>query len=355
MRDILKITLLLGAIALGGCSFAGDGLWPDTADQAAEQSSEAKDGTTPVALGTWTPALTPPEAVTLNLPPKREVTATDSFVGRKVVDLRSDLHMLIDTLSGQQDEFAGIAGTTAQLASRYETTVSRVQSRAGAAGAPTQANLAAQLDAAGNDLDAIDGTRGSLGALAARVASNMGIASYISAGATSAMGVDGSAGQDQQLLQQILEDTAQAMAESDRLLTAISTTVARNEAQVAAERGNLQAWTAALNQGGLVASRPAGVTVGGSALISIGFGRSRLEFEDALYEVVQATLDVSPSARFKLVAVEPQRGSSGQAVKQNTRRVFQSLMDMGLPSDRVIMVSETSSAITSGEVQLYTR
>lgn len=357
MRDILKTTLLLGAIALGGCSFAGDGLWPETADQAAENTSAPASSASAAALGTWTPALTPAEPVTLDLPPKREVTATDSFVGRKIVDLRSDLHMLIDTVTGQQDEYAGIAGSTAQLASRYETTVSRVKSRAGAAGAPTQANLVAQLDAAGRDLAAIDGTNGPLRALAARVAANAGIATYVSAAATSAMEVDGGAGEDRQQLQQIIEDTAQVTAESNRLGTAINATIARNETQVAAERGNLTAFAASLSQTGVVASQPVGpaVTVGGPALIAIGFGRARLEYEQALYDVVSATLTASPESRFRLVAVEPQGRGAGQEVKQNARRVFQSLIDMGLPSERIILVSETSDAISAGEVQLYTR
>ena len=37
----------LGAIVLGGCSFAGDGLWPDTADQSAAQTPEAETAAAP--------------------------------------------------------------------------------------------------------------------------------------------------------------------------------------------------------------------------------------------------------------------------------------------------------------------
>ncbi len=357
MRDKIKITLLLAALALGGCSYAGDGLWPETADQAAEHASAAPAQASASALGAWTPALTAAEPLALDLPPKRDITPTDSFLGQKVAGLRSDLHMLIDIVSAQQEEYGDITGATAQLANRYQTTISRVRTRAGGTGAPTQANIVAQLDAAGKDLDAIDAAKPRLDDLAARVAANSGIATYVNAAATTAMGVNGGAEQDQAQLKQIVDDTNAVSAQNDRLLNAINATIANNQTQVAAERANLTTWSEAISQASVAASQPtvAAISTDGPALISIGFGRSRIEYEQALYDVVSATLNQSPEARFELVAVEPQRGGLGADLKQNTRRVFQSLMDMGLPSDRIILLSETSKAATAGEVQLYLR
>ncbi len=361
MFNIYKSALLLAALAVGGCSIAGNGLWPDTADQPAERthaSPTTPTGTERVTLGDWANPLTASEPLVLDLPASREATATDSFVGKKVVALRSDLNMLIGLLTGQNEEYGAIAGSTAQISQRYEATVKGIRARLTTGAAPNSPDLTAQLKSAGEGLELIDGGKPQLAELSARVSANTGVATYISASAKSATGVQGGAEKDHQHLAQIVEDVAQVMAENDRLLNEISTTIARNEAAVAAERTNLTALAAAVSQGsGGGASQPvmAVANVDASTLIAIGFGRSRIEYEQALYDAVSAALNQWPDARFELVAVTPQRGGSGRDVKRNTVRVFRSLIDMGLPSERVILASETSNAVTTGEVQLHTR
>jgi len=361
MLNKFRLTLLLAALALGGCSIAGDGLWPGTAEQAAEQAAaqtpSAPTGTERVTLGDWANPLSPGEPLVLDLPAPRDATASDSFVGKKVTALRSDLDFLVATLSGQNEEYGAIVGTTAQTVDRYDASINSVRTGLSAGAAPSDSGLVSQLQSASDGLDQIGGSKPRLTELSARVAANTGLAAYVGTSAKSAMDVDGAGEDDRQQLMQIVEDVAQVAAENDRLLSEVNASITRNDAGIAAERTNLSTLMAAVSRGtGSVESQPmAAAMISNGALIAIEFGRARFEYEQALYEAVSAALNQRPNARFELVAMMPQRAGSGKNMKQNTERVFRSLVEMGLPSERVILLSETDASLTDGEVQLYTR
>ena len=362
MLNNFKLITMLAVVALGGCTVAGEGLWPETADQPAEQTSTAAAGTQPtgterVTLGDWTNALTPGEPLQLDLPTPRDATASDSFVGKKVTGLRSDLDFLVATLTGQNEEYGAIVGATAETVGRYEASVNKVRTGLSTGAAPASPGMMSQLQSARQGLDLIDGSKPRLTDLSARVGANAGLATYVSTSAQSAAELPGAGDEDRQQLAQIAADVAQVAAENNRLLSEINATIARNDAAVTAERANLSTLMAAVSRdvGGETSLEMAAVNLGYGALIAIGFGSAPIEYEQALYETVSATLNQQPDARFELVAMMPQRGGSGTAMKRGTVRVFRSLMDMGLPSDRVILLSETSSSLTSGEVRLLMR
>jgi len=100
---------------------------------------------------------------------------------------------------------------------------------------------------------------------------------------------------------------------------------------------------------------------GGSALIVIRFDSANVVYEEALYGAVSTALEGKPDARFELVAVTPLSGAPSDVVanasnaKRDAERVMRSLIDMGLPADRVILASATSDTARTSEVQIYVR
>jgi len=363
MFNSYKLAVLGAAMVLGGCSVAGNGLWPETTEDGAAPaaitatSTEAPSETPSVTPSAWVEPIAPATPLVLDLPADREVTETGTFAGKKVAALRSDLNLLVAMVTAQSDEFRAINSSAAQSSQRYQASVSGVRSGLYSGATSGSPVLVAQLQSAQQDLFQIAGGKPRLTNLSSRVAANAGLASYVSNSARAAMGVHGAVDLDREQLTQIVADAAQVMTENDRLMTEISATIARNEALVIAETTNLSTLVTAVSAARTsVVNRPM-VAMAGSdgALISIGFGRAKLEYEQALYDAVSTALNQRPDALFELVAVMPQRSGSGQDMKQNTRRVFKSLVDMGLPTNRVTLTAETSNVATTGEVQVHAR
>lgn len=350
-----KPATLLVALIVTGCSVGGEGLWPETAYRNGVPVDPATDAPHAAAPAPWAEPIALAEPLVLDLPAQQEVPENGTFVGRKVTALRSDLNLLIAMVTAQNDEFATIAIDVVRASRHTQLLAGGVRSGMSTGTASGDADVAAQLQMARAGLDRIAGNRARLTDLSMRVAGNASRASYVSAAANSAMTVDGATDADRQHLTTITDETAQVIAQNDRLLTEIRAAIARNDAAVTAGHADLDALAATVGQGGtFVANRSmASRHHGGAALFVVGFGRPEIEFEQALHDTVSATLDQRPGARFQLVAVEPQTGASGAELKRSAARVFKSLLGAGLPTDRVTLASETSNLITVGEVQIH--
>ncbi len=91
----------------------------------------------------------------------------------------------------------------------------------------------------------------------------------------------------------------------------------------------------------------------------IRFDRPDVPYEQALYTAVSKALDRRPSAKFDIVAVTPTAGSAAQvalntnAAKRNAADVFESLVDMGLPGERMDVSAMTKASAKANEVHVY--
>jgi hypothetical protein len=100
---------------------------------------------------------------------------------------------------------------------------------------------------------------------------------------------------------------------------------------------------------------------GGRPLVVIRFDRPDVPYEESLYNAVSQALERRPGARFDIVAVAPGSANPATAVvganasKQNAESVRRSLVNMGLPSDRMSMSATSSPEVQDGEVRIYVR
>jgi len=73
-----------------------------------------------------------------------------------------------------------------------------------------------------------------------------------------------------------------------------------------------------------------------------------------LYQALSRALERRPDAVFDLVAVSPQGGNPANA-RQNAEAVYESMTNMGLPSERVAMAAMGSTSASTPEVHIYVR
>jgi hypothetical protein len=101
---------------------------------------------------------------------------------------------------------------------------------------------------------------------------------------------------------------------------------------------------------------PAGAGLAsGRPFVVISFDNPGVEYEQQLYEAVSAALARSPEVGFDLVAVAPDGVSNAEAARESMDRVRSSLLNMGLPADRVSISQLTDPSVQGNEVRLYVR
>ncbi|HUA51143.1 MAG TPA: hypothetical protein VMB81_03210 [Candidatus Sulfotelmatobacter sp.] len=374
----LRAALLLVALTATGCNRNSNfDLWPmltgepkakpavaaDQQPQAASQQS-ADVATAPLApAGAAMPAPT-----------------TNTYVGQKVDQLRSDLQRLQAQLADHQNQLRQIRDDAVQNGQRYYTNVAAINARLQVGTTRGNPNLIQQWNDAQGDLDRINDDVGRLNNLAALIGGDSALASYILESTRAAFSISGAVDEDHRNLTQLEDDTNRATVQVDRLLNDVSDDISRQTAYVNSERRNLTAQSVAINNGellggslanrgfggqGLVASAagapPVSSVARGRPLVVIKFDRPTVSFQQPLYNAVSQALDRRPEATFEIVAVTPNRGNAGQvalasnASRRNAEAVYRALTDMGLAANRVTLSATTSSSAENNEVQVFVR
>ena len=125
--------------------------------------------------------------------------------------------------------------------------------------------------------------------------------------------------------------------------------------------------------GGSLANRAFGVPTpppsgGGASLVGqrqplaiIRFDRPNVNYEAALFTVVYTALEKRPNAAFDLVAIAPALSDPAKNAletsksRRNAEVVLRSLVNMGLPADRVSLSATSSVEAQVNEVHVYVR
>ena len=373
------VTCSLGAaLLLSGCSFSDLDFW-----------SDEEEGTTPVVTANATASGDgqvqvigggqPPIGATQFLPPGvTPGSETGTFVGQKVTELRDELIRLQNSIAAQNDELQRLRTDLVVNSQQYHGTIAAVNARLQVGTTPGNPILVQQFTSAQADLDRIGSEINKMNNLTAAVANNSTLSAYMAEAARAAFSVSGAVDEDHRQLA-ILEDEVNRTAVLiDRLLKELGADVRRQTNYVTTERANLNLTSAGIKSGELFggslvnkavlanAGGSGGVmgpiaTTGRSPLVVIRFDRADVPYQQALYTAVSKTLERRPDALFDLVAVAPAKGGqarvalNSQKARQHAENVVRSLIEMGLPPNRVAVSAQTMAQADNNEVHLYVR
>ncbi len=375
----LRVLVVGATLTLGACSYGDNLLWPadeepQTQAEPAEQQAPNGEGKVQVIGGGQ-----PPIGATQFVPPG--VTPgepTGTFVGEKVVQLREELTRLQNSIAQQNEELQRLRTELVNNSQQYHGTIAAVNSRLQVGTTPGNPILVQQFKSAQADLDRIAQDIDKMNNLASAVADNSTLSAYMAEAARAAFSVSGAVDEDHRQLA-ILEDEGNRTAVLiDRLLKELTSDIRRQTNYVTTERANLNLISAGIKSGELfggslvnravlqntgqanLTNMPQS-TVGRSPLVVIRFDRADVPYEQALYTAVSKTLERRPNAMFDLVAVAPTSGGSArialnsQKARQHAENVMRSLIEMGLPPNRVAVSARTEQQVANNEVHLYVR
>ncbi len=341
--------LLSVALVLAGCEFASNAVAPSV--------TGGVGGAQPVTV------------VPLNAAELGQPSATPT--GAQVAQFHSNLaqlqHAAVQQLQRarqlQADMDAGVAG--------YQIATGTIRPGQPAA-APAESvaswqNAQAQLRTVSATLDQMSG-------LSNDVAKNVAFGAFLLQSIREAGAAPGVGGEDRRQLGVLEESTQQTSTSLDQLLEALRQEVFSKSHFLGTEGAKLAqiappaaAASAAMAprqstpSAAHVAGEPGAGLASGRPFVVIRFENPGVEYEQQLYEAVSAALARSPDVAFDLVAVAPAGGtpeesvSNAEQARASTERVLHSLVDMGLPADRVSFSQVTDPNVQTSEVQLYVR
>ena len=380
-------TLLVVALVMSACSFSMEGLWPSLeGEDPAPMPQRVEIAPSPIE-SMDAPLIEP---LTGSTPPSQDevgssarglvnTTTTGTLVGQKVASLNAELQRLKGLIEVQNSEYRSLADNAAQASQHYHSLVGAINTRLHVGTTAGNPILVSQWQSAQSELDQIADDNSRLAALSNGVAANFDMANYLFESTRAAYSIQGAVEEDHTHLAVIEDNLSRIMVSNDRLINEINATISRHNNYLYSERHNLTRLALAVSNGRgygpalssgdgismapLTAARGGSETAarGGSALIVIRFDSANVIYEEALYGAVSTALEGKPDARFELVAVTPLSGAPSDVVanasnaKRDAERVMRSLIDMGLPADRVILASATSDTARTSEVQIYVR
>lgn len=363
--------LVLGVtLALAGCSFASDALFPSLGGDGSGIQSSSLDQPPSLGNGSFVPP-----TVTPGQP-------TGTFVGQKVQTFRAELATLQGVIRQRNQQLQTLRMQTITDSRAYHESVASINARLQVGTTPGNPVLQQQLSAAQGQLDRLNLDVSAMNQLASSVASDSAMTVYLLDSVRAAYSLSGAVDEDHRQLQILEDETNQTVVLIERLLSELSQDISRQQNYIGNERSNLNTLALGVKNGQLYGTSisnqamirgnalapDAGVSMAQNALagdrrplVVIRFDRPNVAYEQQLYQAVARAVERRPNAMFDLVAVSPTAGGAGQSAlaaanaRRSAEQVMRSLSDMGVGADRVRMSAMSSAGAAANEVHLYVR
>jgi hypothetical protein len=387
-RSNVNAAILTALLALGGCSFASDALFPSLSggDPAASdkpapaptrQAQAQPSAPIPVAVAPAPQSSAPPPPMlgssNFEPPSVTQGSSTGTFVGQKVAQMRGELQQLQGNLSQMNSRLQQVRAQTVQDSQGYHGTVAAMNARLQVGTTPGNPLLMQQWNQAQSSLDRINEDIARMNQLANESASASTVSAYLLDSVRATRGISGAVDEDHRQLTILEDETSRTVVLIERLLTELSADISRQQAYYGNERGNLNMLAMSVKNGQfygaslsnrsaipqIAATENASLTAPSPSssrpLMVIRFDKQNVPYEQALYTAVSRALERKPNATFDLVAISPAGAppiSSSQS-RRDAEQVLRSLTNMGLPAARVRLSASTSGEAQTPEVHVF--
>lgn len=373
---LLGAVVLAGAVPLaGGCSFVKESLLPSLTGE--EPGGKSAPQTSPQGAAKPAPAGQPSTAAQGGAAKAQPAAApgkpTGTAVGQKADEIRQEVTKLEGSVGEHSNQLDALRTETAANIERYQGMVAAINAKLEVGTTAGNPVLLDQWNEAQATLDKINGNVASMNSLSSAVASDSSAASSLLDQIRAAYALPGAVDEDHHQLALLEEGVGKTRVTIVRLSSELAAHTKRQSFYLPRERNNLATLAAAIKSGDLAgapsaaaAFAPAGAAGSASIanrkpLVVIRFARPDVEYEQALYQAVNAAIERKPDVDFDLVAVAPAAGdAAGEArqareSKRHADAVMRSLAKMGLPANRITLSAVTSGAAETSEVRLYVR
>ncbi len=304
---------------------------------------------------------------------------TGTFVGGKINQFRADLTSIQNAISSHNNDFLRFKDLVDEQTSVYQGLSSAIRSRLQIGTTPGNPILVGQWNDAQRALEDIQNNVNNLQIVNNRVTADAALITHLRNAIDSSFFISGAIDEDHNQLKVLNDDVQRTQVLYARLMDELEEKIAREILILNDERQYMKKLSEDVEIGkfgGRVSAPPtrsSSTTEMGSgdtanniktikiaplnydnAILVIKFDDTDFDYSTALFESISNALEQMPSASFEVVAVSPTGGASfADKARQRASEVFNKIVEMGVPSERLSLASSNSTSAQAEEVHIY--
>ena len=383
MKNLTKSLIFLFFLSTYSCAGVQDVVFPSLSDE---------EVVAPPALEDVPATIETAESPTQEIPPSQyaqppvgqpqvayDTGPTGTFVGGKINQFRADLSSIQNAVSSHNNDFLRFKDLVDEQTSVYQGLSSAIRSRLQIGTTPGNPILVGQWNDAQRALEDIQNNVNNLQIVNNRVTADAALITHLKNAINSSFFISGAIDEDHNQLKVLNDDVQRTSVLYSRLMDELEEKISREIQILNAERQYMKELSADVEVGkfgGRVSAPPTRssqstgtqkIEEQGSidtiqiaplnydnAILVIKFDDTSFDYSTALFESISNALEQMPSASFEVVAVSPTGGASfAEKARQRASEVFNKVVEMGVPSERVSLASSNSTSAQAEEVHIY--
>ena len=383
-KNLTKPLAFLFMLSTSSCTGVQDYVFPSLSDE---------EVVAPPALEEVPATIESAESPTQEIPPSQyaqpavaqpqvayDTGPTGTFVGGKINQFRADLSSIQNAVSSHNNDFLRFKDLVDEQTSVYQGLSSAIRSRLQIGTTPGNPILVGQWNDAQRALEDIQNNVNNLQIVNNRVTADAALITHLKNAIDSSFFISGAIDEDHNQLKVLNDDVQRTSVLYARLMDELDEKISREIQILNAERQYMKELSADVEIGkfgGRVSAPPTRSSVSSStqsniesadsvdtikiaplnydnAILVIKFDDTNFDYSTALFESISNALEQMPSASFEVVAVSPTGGASfAEKARQRASEVFNKVVEMGVPSERVSLASSNSTSAQAEEVHIY--
>ena len=383
MKNLTKPLTFLFFLSTYSCAGVQDVVFPSLSDE---------EVVAPPALEDVPATIESAESPTQEIPPSQyaqppvaqpqvayDTGPTGTFVGGKINQFRADLSSIQNAVSSHNNDFLRFKDLVDEQTSVYQGLSSAIRSRLQIGTTPGNPILVGQWNDAQRALEDIQNNVNNLQIVNNRVTADAALITHLKNAINSSFFISGAIDEDHNQLKVLNDDVQRTSVLYARLMDELEEKISREIQILNAERQYMKELSADVEVGkfgGRVSAPPTRSSQStdtqkteeqgsidtikiaplnyDNAILVIKFDDTNFDYSTALFESISNALEQMPSASFEVVAVSPTGGASfAEKARQRASEVFNKVVEMGVPSERVSLASSNSTSAQAEEVHIY--
>ena len=364
MKKIAKLSSLMMAVALGGCTYSQDAIFPSLfGSDIQEQTAQENAASAGIVLGT-----TNFEPVNVS-----EVSNTGTFVGQKVLTFRGELNQLQNSIRANNAELQKIRTSIINNALEYHKTIAEIETKLQVGTTPGNPHMFEKLAKAENNIQVMNTNAAALNQLSGRVSADTANTDYLVEAIRSAYSISGAVDEDHRQLRILENEAGQTSILMHSLLNEINSDIDRQQQYVKTANTNIANLSSAIRVGSfgvnntpisrspMLNANSSDATqidvelpsfVGGKPLFAVRFANENVDYKEGLKKAVANAVAKKKNVIFDVVAVNPLSKSSAN---EYASKIFQEVIALGVTADRVNIASKIDAEAEYPSVMVFVR
>ena len=363
MKNLVKLSsILMMTVAFGGCSSSSDSVFPSLFGSDVQERTLNEKNMAEADLSLGKTDFKPVYIAT--------VKNTGTFVGQKVVSFHKELTQLQKSIKANNAELQELRTSVINNALQYHKNIGVLETKLQVGTTPGNPQMYEMLSRAQNNIHSMSSYSAALNKLSTKVSADTANTDYLIEAIHSAYGISGAVDEDHRQLRVLENEASQTSVLMHSLLAEVDSDISHQQKYVNSANNRIASLSDAIRIGSYgvenpqLASAPYVRTssparevssmssINGKPLFAVNFSSQNVNYKEGLKQAVSSAVAKKQNVIFDVVAVNPVSGASAQ---DYASKIFQDIISMNIPAERINLSSKTDAKASSPSVLVFVR